>query len=67
MGVCVAGSFEGLMFMMILRICAQIDIIVNRLNTFPKLQQNNNSEYIACEEEFKLIRDCVRHHIHLYA
>ena len=32
---CVSGSFEGLMLVMILSICAQIDIIVNRLNTFP--------------------------------
>ena len=67
MAACVLGSFEGLMLVMILRICAQIDIIVNRLNTFPKLQQNNNSEYIAFEEECKLIRDCIRHHIHLYS
>ena len=67
MGACVSGSFEGLMLVMILRICAQIDIIVNRLNTFPKLHQNNNSEYIPFEEECKLIRDCVRHHIHLYS
>ena len=64
---CLTGSFETLTMIIILQVCAQIDIIIERLNMLPELRQNFNSEYILHQQEIKIIKDCVRHHIHLYS
>ena len=64
---CLSGSFETLTMIMILQVCAQIDTILERLNMLPELRQNCNSEYILHHQEIKIIKDCVRHHIHLYS
>ena len=60
-------SFETFTMIIILQVCAQIDIIIERLNMLPELRQNCNSEYILQHQEIKIIKDCVRHHIHLYS
>ena len=67
MSASLAGSFETLIMIIILQVCAQIDIIIERLNMLPELRQSCNSEYILHNQEIKIIKDCVRHHIHLYS
>ena len=67
MAACLTGSFETLTMIIILQVCAQIDIIIERLNMLPELQKNCYSEYVLHYQEIKIIKDCVRHHIHLYS
>ena len=64
---CLTGSFETLTMVIILQVCAQIDIIIERLHKLPELRKNCNSEYVLHYQEIKVIKDCVWHHIHLYS
>ena len=66
MSSCLIGSFDTFTMVIILQVCAQIDIIIERLNMLPEVRQNCNSEYIH-QQEIQIIKDCVRHHIHLYS
>ena len=59
-------AFQTLTLMMVLNICAQIDLIVERLYMLPKLRKNGVSEQIVYQREAEIIKDCVHHHIHLY-
>ena len=67
MSACLTVSFETLTMIIILQVCAQIDIIIERLNMLPEARKNCNSEYILHQREIKIIKDCVRHHIHIYS
>ena len=67
MSACLLAALDAFTIIIILQVCAQIDIIIERLNMLPELRQNCNSEYILHHQEIKIIKDCVRHHIHLYS
>ncbi|XP_033220927.1 putative odorant receptor 92a [Belonocnema kinseyi] len=66
MAACVTASVESLATVIMLHICAQLEIIVHRLKSLPLLQEKNDSESIKYERESELIKDCVNHHIHTY-
>ena len=67
MAASLTGSFETFTMIIILQVCAQIDIIIERLNMLPEVRKNCNSEYILHHQEIRIIKDFVRHHIHLYS
>ncbi|XP_033220402.1 odorant receptor 9a-like [Belonocnema kinseyi] len=66
MAACITASVESLAMVIMLHICAQLEIIVHRLKSLPRLQEKSNSQSIIYELESKLIKDCVNHHIHTY-
>ncbi|XP_051167812.1 odorant receptor 46a-like, partial [Leptopilina boulardi] len=65
-----SASVEGLTLTFMLQICAQLEIIINRLHLLSNLPKLNNiieAEWIISKRESRLISKCVKHHIHMYS
>ncbi|XP_033220929.1 odorant receptor 9a-like [Belonocnema kinseyi] len=62
----VTASVEGLAMVMVLQICAELQIIVHRLHMVSQLQKKNKYESIIFHCESRLVKDCVDNHIDTY-
>lgn len=67
LSVFVTSSVESLALVIILQICAQYEILIYRLNFLPKISKTNYSRVFNYQMESKMIKDCVKHHIHIFA
>ncbi|XP_043465778.1 odorant receptor 9a-like [Leptopilina heterotoma] len=66
MSVCITASVEGLALTLMLQISAQLELCVHRIQFLPKICKKFNSELYIRQGESKLIKDCVKHHKHIY-
>ncbi|XP_033220121.1 odorant receptor 46a-like [Belonocnema kinseyi] len=66
MAAFITASVEGLASVIMLQICAQLEIIVHRLHLLSQLQRKYYSKFIDYQDESKLMKDCVDHHIYTY-
>lgn len=69
MAACTSASVEGLALAIIPQICTQLDIIFYRLNFLPNLllKHKFNDDDEKCLKEAMFVKDCVKHHMHIYA
>ncbi|XP_043465773.1 uncharacterized protein LOC122500751 [Leptopilina heterotoma] len=67
MAACTTASVEGLALAIIPQICTQLEIIFYRLHYLPNLLMKHRFNDEDCLKETMFVKDCVKHHMHIYA
>ncbi|XP_033220930.1 odorant receptor 45a-like [Belonocnema kinseyi] len=62
----ITASVESLASVIVLQICAQLEIIAHRLHLLPLLQKKNYCESIIYKCESSIVKNCVNRHIDTY-
>lgn len=64
--ICGTAAIEVLASILMQLICAQLEIMSNRLLELSQLEKNKKSIEDSSKQESAILKDCIHHHNHLY-
>lgn len=67
MSAYIIASVDGFALTLMLQICAQLEICIHRLQSLSKMSHKKNSNINLCLQESKVLKDCMKHHTHVYS
>ncbi|XP_051167897.1 odorant receptor 67a-like [Leptopilina boulardi] len=67
MSAYIIASVDGFALTLMLQICAQLEICIHRLQSLSKMSAKKNSNINLCLQESKVLKDCMKHHTHVYS